>query len=31
VVANLAPLHALGLSAWVDGDVGHSLLRLTTD
>jgi hypothetical protein len=32
VRANLAPLHALGVSGWVDGDgVSHGLLRLTTD
>ncbi len=30
--ANIAPLDALGVSAWVDDDqVQHSLLRLTTD
>ncbi len=29
--ANLAPLHALGLSAWQAGGVQHGLLRLSTD
>ena len=30
--ANIAPLDALGISGWVDGDqVQHGLLRLTTD
>jgi hypothetical protein len=28
---NLEPLSALGLTAWLDGDVSHSVLRLTTD
>jgi hypothetical protein len=28
---NLKPLKALGLSAWVDGDAGHFLLKVTTD
>lgn len=28
---NLAPLAAFGISSWVDGDVGHGLVRLTTD
>ena len=29
---NIAPLDALGISGWVDGDdVQHGLLRLTTD
>lgn len=28
---NLAPLSGLGMSAWVDGDVGHVQLSLTTD
>lgn len=31
VADNLAPLQALGMSAWQDGDTGHGLLRLTTD
>jgi hypothetical protein len=30
-IANLAPLDALGVSGWQDGDVQHGLLRLTTD
>ena len=29
--SNIAPLDALGLSGWSDGDVEHGLLRLTTD
>jgi hypothetical protein len=29
--ANLAPLDALGMSSWRDGDVQHGLVRLTTD
>lgn len=28
---NLAPLSALGVSGWVDGDVIHGLVKLTTD
>ena len=28
---NLAPLSALGISGWVDGDVVHGMLKLTTD
>lgn len=28
---NLAPLEGLGLSAWLDGDVSHLVLRVTTD
>ncbi|WP_310529658.1 hypothetical protein, partial [Nocardioides sp.] len=28
---NLEPLSAFGISAWRDGDVSHSILRLTTD
>lgn len=28
---NLAPLSAVGMSSWVDGDVAHGLLKLTTD
>ena len=28
---NLEPLSAFGVSAWVDGDVIHALMRLTTD
>ncbi|WP_372727263.1 DUF3352 domain-containing protein [Nocardioides sp.] len=31
LMENLEPLHAFGFSGWMDGDVGHSLLRLTTD
>ncbi|WP_205474612.1 DUF3352 domain-containing protein [Nocardioides sp. SYSU D00038] len=31
VIENLEPLSGLGISAWVDGDVGHSVLRLATD
>ncbi|MGZ8743318.1 MAG: DUF3352 domain-containing protein [Nocardioides sp.] len=29
--ANLAPLDALGMSSWREGDVQHGLVRLTTD
>jgi hypothetical protein len=29
--SNIAPLDALGASAWTQGDVQHGLLRLTTD
>ena len=29
--SNIAPLDALGVSGWSDGDVEHGLLRLTTD
>ncbi len=28
---NLAPLSAFGVSGWVDGDVVHGMLKLTTD
>jgi hypothetical protein len=28
---NLAPLQALGLSAWVDDDVAHAVIKVTTD
>ena len=28
---NLAPLEALGMSAWVDDDVAHAVLKVTTD
>jgi len=28
---NLAPLKALGLSAWVDDDVAHAVVKVTTD
>lgn len=28
---NVAPLSAFGISGWVDGDVVHGLLKLTTD
>lgn len=31
VKSNIAPLDALGISSWQDGDVQHGLLRLTTD
>ncbi len=31
IAANLEPLGALGISAWVDGDASHALVRLTTD
>ncbi|MGZ4497813.1 MAG: DUF3352 domain-containing protein [Nocardioides sp.] len=31
VADNLAPLKALGMSAWVDGSTSHALLRLSTD
>jgi hypothetical protein len=31
VRANVAPLSAFGVSGWVDGDVVHGLLKLTTD
>ncbi|QCW50434.1 DUF3352 domain-containing protein [Nocardioides dongxiaopingii] len=31
VAANVEPLSAAGLSAWVDDDVAHSLLRITVD
>lgn len=28
---NLAPLSAFGMSSWIDGDVAHGLIKLTTD
>lgn len=28
---NLEPLEALGLSAWLDGDTSHAVLKITTD
>ena len=28
---NLEPLSGLGLTAWVEGDASHAMLRLTTD
>lgn len=28
---NLEPLAALGMSGWIDGDVSHAVLRLSTD
>ena len=28
---NVAPLSAFGVSGWVDGDVIHGLVKLTTD
>jgi hypothetical protein len=31
VRSNIAPLDALGVSGWSEGDVQHGLLRLTTD
>jgi hypothetical protein len=31
VADNLRPLQGLGLSAWMDGDVSHAVLRVTTD
>jgi hypothetical protein len=31
VKSNIAPLDALGISSWQDGDATHGLLRLTTD
>jgi hypothetical protein len=31
VSENVAPLSAFGVSGWVDGDVMHSLIKLTTD
>lgn len=31
VSENVAPLSALGISGWVDGEVVHGLLKLTTD
>ena len=31
VSENLAPLSALGVSGWVDGDVIHGMFKLTTD
>ncbi|WP_182526368.1 hypothetical protein [Nocardioides dongkuii] len=31
IAANLAPLVALGMSAWEDDGVAHSLLRISTD
>lgn len=31
VSENLAPLSAFGVSGWVDGDVVHGMLKLTTD
>jgi hypothetical protein len=31
LVDNLKPVAGVGVTAWVDGDVSHSVLRLTTD
>ncbi|HEX7188280.1 MAG TPA: DUF3352 domain-containing protein [Actinomycetes bacterium] len=31
VTDNVAPLSAFGISSWVDGDVLHGMLKLTTD
>ena len=31
VAENLEPLSALGWSSWIDGDIAHGVLRLTTD
>jgi hypothetical protein len=31
VSENVAPLRALGVSSWLDGDESHSLVRLTTE
>jgi hypothetical protein len=31
VADNLEPLSGLGLTAWVEGDASHAMLRLTTD
>jgi Protein of unknown function (DUF3352) len=31
VARNLEPLSAFGMSTWISGDAGHTLLRLTTD
>jgi hypothetical protein len=31
VTDNVEPLSAFGLSAWLDGDVSHALVKLTTD
>ena len=31
VRTNLAPLQALGMSAWVDDDAAHAVLKITTD
>ena len=31
VSENVAPLSAFGVSGWVDGDVMHGLVKLTTD
>ncbi len=31
VQENIEPLGGLGLTGWSDGDVGHSMLRITTD
>jgi hypothetical protein len=31
VTANLAPLQALGLSGWTDGDVSHGVVRISLD
>ena len=31
VAANLAPLEALGLSGWTDGDVSHGVLKISVD
>jgi hypothetical protein len=28
---NLAPLAALGMSGWVDGDTAHTVIKVTTD
>jgi hypothetical protein len=30
-VANVTPLDALGVSAWVEGDTSHAVVRLSTD
>jgi hypothetical protein len=31
VIDNLRPFSALGISSWVDGDVTHGLVKLTTN
>ena len=31
VTENVEPLSAFGISAWMDGDVSHELIKLTTD
>lgn len=31
VESNLKPLQGVGMSSWLDGDVSHGVLRLTTD